>query len=433
MRTFWVLVRKELRELVTLQMLAPFVVVILLFVGVGNVVSAAGEEAGASNPITVVDNDASEYSKVITESLGEAGLDVDLIEGGDLDQTVAESADGATGLFLEIPAGLQASVERGKPQALRLRTVMRDFSLMGMADDAQVQAGVQIAGQAIAARLAVERAPDVPVAILQRPLYSESSVTVGEKTAETDALAVSGFISQQTVFIPIILFMVIMFASQLIATTIATEKENKTLETLLSYPVSRTALVTSKMFAAGLVSLVSAGAYMFGMQQYMSGLERGLGGEEALSGAQGVMAELGLTLGTSDYVILGLSLFAGILLALAISLILGAFADSVKAVGALITPLMVLLLVPYMLTTFIDLDAAGPVVRWGLLAVPFTHPFMAAKHLFFGNYDAVWLGIAYQLLWFVVFALIAARIFSSDRILTMKLDLRRKKSVPKAG
>lgn len=60
-----------------------------------------------------------------------------------------------------------------------------------------------------------------------------------------------------------------------------------------------------------------------------------------------------------------------------------------------------------------------------LRAIPFTHPFPAARHLFFGNCQAVWLRIGWQLLWLVEFVLIAARIFSSDRILTMRLDLRR--------
>jgi len=432
MRTFWVLVRKELRELLTLQMLAPFAVVIVLFVGVGGVVSDAGEDTGGT-PVIVIDNDSSAYSKTIATSLEEIGMDVTVVEGRKLDDVVHDSAAGTTGLFVEIPAGLAESIDAGEPQALGVRTVMRTFSFMGMADDAEIQVGLQMAGQAISAQLAAERAPDVPLAVLQQPLHTDPSVTVGEKTATTSVAAVSGFIGQQTVFIPIVLFVVIMFASQLIATTIATEKENKTLETLLSYPISRTALVTAKMFAAGLVSLVAAGAYMLGMQQYMSGIQSGFGGgAEAVQGTQEVMQQLGLVFGPSDYVVLGLSLFAGILLALSIAIILGAFADSVKAVGALITPLMVMLMVPYMLTMFLDLETASPGLRMGLLAIPFTHPFMAAQHLFFGNYAAVWMGIGYQLLWFAGFALIAARIFSSDRILTMKLDLRRKRGGPTA-
>lgn len=431
MRTFWVLVKKELRELLTWQILGPFAVVVVLFVSVGGVVGRAGEEAGKT-PVTVIDHDSSEYSAIIVSSLEQADLDVTVVDGGDLDE-LAETDTSSTGLYVEIPEGLQSALEAGRPETVRVRTVMESFTMMGMADDAQVQAGLQIASQTIATDIVTEKAPDVPVQMMQQPLITDPSVTVGENTAAVDVGTVSGFIAQQTVFIPIVLFVVIMFASQLIAGAIATEKENKTLETLLSYPISRTALVTAKMFAAGLVSLLAAGAYLLGMQQYMSGIETGFaGGAQAAEGSQEVMRQLGLILGPADYLMLGLSLFAGILLALAIAIILGAFAENVKAVGALITPLMVLLMVPYMLTLFIDLETAAPAMRWGLLAVPFTHPFTAAQHLFFGDYTAVWIGIGYQMVWFVGFALIAARIFSSDRILTMKLDLRRKRGTTAA-
>ena len=56
------------------------------------------------------------------------------------------------------------------------------------------------------------------------------------------------------------------------------------------------------------------------------------------------------------------------------------------------------------------------------MAIPFTYPFLAGPNLFLGNEAAVWFGIAYQTLWFGVLVAIAARIFSSDRILTMKLS-----------
>jgi len=253
---------------------------------------------------------------------------------------------------------------------------------------------------------------------------------VGEQQAQAAVGEVMSFVSQQTTFIPIVLFIVIIFAAQMIATAIATEKENKTLETLLSYPVRRASIVTSKMVAAGLVALVSAGAYMIGMTQYMAGIETGLGGgagARAAQASEAVMAQLGLTLGPGDYVLLGLTLFAGILVALSIAIILGAFAESVKSVQSLLTPLMVLLLVPYFLTLFLDLSVLPDAVRLIVLAIPFTYPFLTGPNLFLGNYAMVWFGIFYQLLWFAVFVVIAARVFSSDRILTMKLDFSRRK------
>jgi ABC-2 type transport system permease protein len=189
------------------------------------------------------------------------------------------------------------------------------------------------------------------------------------------------------------------------------------------------------MLAAGLVALATAAVYMAGMRSYMDGVTRGFAGEgasaQAAAASRAVMEQLGLTFSANDYVMLGLSLFAAILVALSMAIILGAFAESVKAVQALLTPLMVLLLVPYFLTLFFDLSQLPTTVRWIVSAIPFTYPFLAGPGLFFDNYQAVWFGIGYQLAWFVVLAIVAARIFSSDRILTMKLSFGRKRGAPK--
>ena len=71
-----------------------------------------------------------------------------------------------------------------------------------------------------------------------------------------------------------------------------------------------------------------------------------------------------------------------------------------KSVQAMLTPLMVLLLIPYFLTLFLDLSQVPTALRWIVMAIPFTYPFLAGPNLFLGNYGAVWFGIAYQLLWF---------------------------------
>lgn len=429
MRTFGVLLRKELRELLTFQMLGPFVAIVVIFIALGGVIGSAGDGDGSTR-LVVVDNDLSVASQTVIASLESVGLDVTVVEDAETQTAITEHSADGVGLFVTVPEGFATSLDSDEPLPVEAHAVMTDFSFLGMQGTAEMQAGLATANQALATAFATRFAPDAPIELLQTPLHVEHRVTVGAETAATSPDVVGAFIAQQTTFIPIVLFIVIIFAAQLIATTIATEKENKTLETLLSYPVSRTSLVTAKMVAAGLVSLVAAAAYMLGMQQYMAGLETSLGGggaDAAMQASRAAMTQLGLVLGPADYVMLGLSLFAGILLALSIAIILGAFAESVKAAAALLTPLMVLLMVPYMLTMFVNLNTASPLLKWGLLAIPFTHAFTAAQNLFLGNDITVWLGIGYQLLWFVGFAVIAARIFSSDRILTMKLDIRRKK------
>ena len=136
---------------------------------------------------------------------------------------------------------------------------------------------------------------------------------------------------------------------------------------------------------------------------------------------------LGLSFNFSDYVLLGLSLFMGILVALSIYLVLGAFAEDVKSASSLLSPVMVLIMVPYFLTLFLDINSLSPFLRNLVYLIPFSHIFLAASFLYLNNYSAVLGGIIYQFLFFTIFVLIASWIFSTDKIVTMKLNFSRKK------
>ncbi|MHB1135851.1 MAG: ABC transporter permease [Coriobacteriia bacterium] len=432
MRRFIVLLKKELGELMTLQTLLPFAVVVLMFMGLGQTLSSVSADADTSFAVAVADHDGGALSGAVMTALEQAGLEPVAITSAIDDDTVGRVLDDAdANIAIEIPEGFSAALATGKQQRVESWARIRNFSFVGNEDISSLAGALEMVNSTVATAIAAEAAPDVPAAMLQRPVVPEEHVMVGENTAKASAVAVMGFVSQQTMFIPIVLFLVIVFAAQMIATAVATEKENKTLETLLSYPVSRTSIVTSKMVAAGLVALLAAGAYMFGMSEYMGGIESSFSGgpeaEAALQASDATMQQLGLTFSTGDYLMLGLTLFASILTALAIAIILGAFAENVKSVGTLIMPLMVLLLIPYFLTMFLDLSVLPDAARYAVLAIPFTYPFITGPNLFLGNYGIVWWGIGYQLVWFAVFVTMAARVFSSDRILTMKLSLGRKK------
>lgn len=431
MRRFLVLLKKELRELITLQALLPFVVVIVMFVALGQMLSTVTAEQPDTFPVAIADRDGGPIAEVVVTTLEQAGFVPTMVDGTVTGENVRALLDEAgANIIVDIPDGFSAAITAGEPQQLAVWTEIRSFSFVGNADIAALEGAIAAVNASVASAVAAQAAPGVPLQMLQTPVVPTEHVVIGDRSAEVPVLAVMAFVGQQTTLIPIVLFLVIIFASQMVATTIATEKENKTLETLLSYPVTRAAIVTSKMVAAALIALLSAGAYMLGMQQYMRGIETGLGastGMPAAEASEAAMEALGLTFGPSDYALLGLTLFAGILVALSIAIILGAFAENVKSVQALLTPLMVFMLIPYFLTLFLDLSVLPDAVRIAVMAIPFTYPFITGPALFLGDYGTVWFGIAYQLVWFAVFVTIAARVFSSDRILTMKLSFGKKR------
>ncbi|HET6498076.1 MAG TPA: ABC transporter permease [Coriobacteriia bacterium] len=430
MRRFIVLLRKEVGELLTAQVLVPFVVTVLVFVAIGNLIGEQGEQAQRDQSVVVADLDATTASSALIDAVREAGFTVVEVDHRAVDAMPAALADNDAALALVLPSGFGAGLVEGESQELRTYAALRSFSFLAIRDAEQLSAVLAAVNSALSHEMIAAAAPGSDPAALTNPVRFSEHVVVSDRVAAVPVGEVILFVSNQTTFIPIILFIVIVFAAQMIATTIANEKENKTLETLLAAPVNRTALVGAKMVAASLVALLSAGVYMAGLRYYMEGVAEGVGG--AMPGADlgeptQAMAALGIALQSTDYALLGATLFLSILTALAIAVILGAFAENVRAVQSLLAPLMVMLMIPYFLTLFVDVSQLSPLLRWFIYAIPFSHAFMAAPSLFLGDLRAVWLGIGYLALWCVGLIAMAGRIFSTDRILTMKLDLRRKR------
>jgi ABC-2 type transport system permease protein len=139
------------------------------------------------------------------------------------------------------------------------------------------------------------------------------------------------------------------------------------------------------------------------------------------------MQKLGLTFDTTGYVILGLSIFLAILVALAMAMILGVLAEDFRSAQTMIMPLMFMVMIPYFISIFADISTVSLPVKIFILAIPFSHPFLVSQNLYLGNYGMIAAGLAYMLVVFGVLVVVAARIFSTDKILTMKLSLGKKK------
>jgi ABC-2 type transport system permease protein len=424
MRRFRVLLVKELRELLTWQMLLPLAITVVMFGLLGNLVGGQAP-GGVGATVHVVDADKTASSALVSAALEDAGFVVVVSPGTDPAPVAAADSGPGTGIVVGIPRGFGAGLAAHTQQKLATYTVLRSFSFFATRDAGVLKAALDAVNGRISESLIASATGSADPASLRRPIALSEHVVIGARSAVATAEEVMGFITGQTIFIPIVLFVVIMFASSMIASTVASEKENKTLETLLATPIGRGRLVLAKMTAASLIALASSAAYLFGMRYYMDRLTGAMGASVAGTGAGAAIQRLGLTLGIGDWALLFASLFCGILVALAIAVILGAFAENVRSVQALLTPLTVAVMIPYFLTLFIDLDAASPLLRAVVVAIPFTHPFRAAPALLLHDYATVWAGIAYELLWVAAAVFAATRIFASDRILTLRLSRRR--------
>ena len=140
------------------------------------------------------------------------------------------------------------------------------------------------------------------------------------------------------------------------------------------------------------------------------------------------MQKLGLTFSTTGYIVLGLAMFLAILVALALAMILGVLAEDFRSAQTMIMPVIFLVMIPYFISLFADMNSLSLPIKIVILAIPFTHPFLVSQNLYLGNWGMIAFGLGYMFVIFVVLTVIAARIFSTDKILTMKLRLGKKKA-----
>jgi ABC-2 type transport system permease protein len=89
---------------------------------------------------------------------------------------------------------------------------------------------------------------------------------------------------------------------------------------------------------------------------------------------------------------------------------------------------ILIVMIPYFISLFADINSLSLPVKILVMAIPFSHPFLAVQNLYLQNYGAIMAGIAYEAVLFGILVLIAARIFSTDKILTMKLRWGKKKA-----
>jgi len=425
MKKFMNLLMKEIKELVTVQLVVSLLFMLVLFYFIGQMSKKEVERAASVQTITALDLDGSSTSQGIIQGLSSARFNIEILRGMEKEQAIEKTKNGESNFLLVIPPGFGESLRDFKAEEVETYTFMRSFSLIGSRTSAVLKGVISALNDVISNNYLKEKLPASDPEKIKNPIRSQDFVVVKDKMAEGSAAQVAGMISSQSVLVPVVLMMIIIYSSQMVISAVAMEKQNKTLETLLTVPIKRTSIITAKMLSAGLVGLISAAIYMVGFKSFMGGLNSDI---QSSTQAAGVMKKLGLTYSTTGYLILGLALFITILCALALAMILGVLAEDFRSAQSMIMPLIFLVMIPYFISIFADINTLSLPIRIFILAIPFSHPFLTTQNLYLQNYTAILGGILYVFAVFVVLVGFAARIFSSDKILTMKLRFKRKKT-----
>ncbi|MCR5015661.1 MAG: ABC transporter permease [Ruminococcus sp.] len=434
---FFNLLKKELGELLTVQTILSLVIVSGMLMMVGNLMKSTIKEAVENEyTITLSDRDNTDFTKQLAKALEESGATLKMVDSaGDDYSAILKDAD--TEALVIIPEGFTEKLENDERPEIISIAAMKSAAAMSNIMNSNSGA-IGLISDCISSTFAAKAGLTAEqVELMQSPVTVTEQTIVKDKSAPVGATSVMSSIMTKNMILPVVVFILIMFTSNMLIGAISNEKIDKTLETLLSAPVSRTAILGAKMLAAAIIALLNAVVYMFGFSSFMTGATENV--SEEMSGqlvgqyisVGDALERLGLTLGVTDYVLIGAQLFLTIMICLSISLMLGALVNDSKQSQTMIMPLMIMAMVPYIISMMADINTLPMALRVVVYAIPFTHTFSAMNNLMFGNTAIFFGGLAYQFVVFVICLFFALKLFNSDKILTASLNFGQKSKFKK--
>ena len=406
------IVKKEFKELFVLSTIIPIVVIAIVYGSVGNMIGNIGETMKEKPVVGIMDMDDGTFSDIATSVLTERAEVI--YNGIDIEEGL-EEVRGENGVaLLMIPETFSENIYANNPGGLEIYWIMRGVGMMDSISSGTVEGLIQAVNQEISKSLIQQDSPADPNLILNPTTRIETTFFKGKEIEGVSPGTLGNMLMSQSIVIPIVVMMLIIMAGSSVISSMGLEKENKTLETLLTLPVRRSHIVIGKMVGSALVGMIMAAIYMIGFSRYMSSFQS----------SDINLADFGLVLGMQDYLLVGISLFTALLAGLSLCIVMGTFAKNYRSAQALIFPITALALISAFIVMFKDFDTIPVALRILVFAIPFTHPMMAMRALMLDNYPLVISGIAYTAVFTVVMIGIAVRIFNSDRLLTGSVQKR---------
>jgi ABC-2 type transport system permease protein len=180
-----------------------------------------------------------------------------------------------------------------------------------------------------------------------------SSVIKGTITNGVSVSVLSSLMLTQSIALPITIIIMLTYAMQIAATSVAMEKEEKTLETLLTIPVDRFAILMGKVSSTIIVAGVVAVTVLIGYNYMLGSLTSNIVGS---AGGSVDLVALGLVPSLGGYTLLGVSLFFTLLSALALAVVMSAFSENVRGAQALVGYIYPLIFLPSMALIYLDVN-----------------------------------------------------------------------------
>ncbi|MBC7112892.1 MAG: ABC transporter permease [Candidatus Methanomethyliales bacterium] len=399
-----------------------FPALILPLMGAAINISTGSLIEKSSGPLTVyvLDEDRGEIAKRIIESLRDQGVLVRLVDGP-YEEAIRDIGSG--GILVILPEGLSQRIESGNRGEVLVYYGFKDFSILESLNAQRMTGLLNEIESRLVRDLISENIPGTDPDSVINPLSVDEKSVIKGVAQPISPYVLTNIVRMQGLMGPLVIMIVLILAMQVAATSIAIEKEAKTLETLLTIPVSRLNILFGKLVGSVTIALLATVANVFAFTYYIGAIT-----SQATSSIGNLdLASIGLIPPPEGYFLLGLTLFGALVSALALALTLGTLSQDVRGAQSIIGVVIVPIFLPTIFLMMGDMQTLPLSIQAVLYAIPFTYPVLASQSLITGNYGPILAGLVYMA-FFTLFTLyVAAKVFTTEKVMTGRISLKRRK------
>ncbi len=416
-----ILVKKEVMELLRDPKILVFMLIVppLIFVGMGQAIGYTMQktiqEAGKPANILLVDQDKGWASSLLLQTL-KTSSNVTIGNFASAEKLVsgASTASSDYDLVVIVPKGFTRNITEGRRAEVTIYSILKGISLSSSMRMDIINSLINSFQENLLKFRLKHAYPGKNPEALLHPLEVESYTIVrGEKLPSQIAYALIG----QSFAIIIAPVFLLSIGASLAAASIGVEKEEKTLETLLSFPIDRKSILLSKSLGAFIVAVVGTASMGGGFLFYLYRVFSTSASQLSINGV-GALLDI---IGKGTIAAVFGSFLLSIFFVLVLSLILASFTTNIREAQMIAGYIWIPIIIPVFLIAYINLHALSPISRLVLSLIPFASPIVILKEAFEGGHILSFVSVASNLVYLAISLYIGARLFNSERILTTRI------------
>ncbi len=156
MKKFLNLFRKDIKELVTIQLILPLIIMVAIYSLIGTLVKSETKKAMTPQNVIIVDMDKSNFSTSLVETMKQGNIIPVQSQSDSIENSLNFAKEKNIRVVIVIPDDFGQDVLSFKQPEIQVYSVMNSFSIMSMGQPSIVKGVIQTINESISSQFIKE-------------------------------------------------------------------------------------------------------------------------------------------------------------------------------------------------------------------------------------------------------------------------------------